>query len=337
MKVLLDYLSTPFFLAHGGATTQILETAKGLNKAGARADFVNWWDPSITADIVHTFGTPPKSYIHFAKAKKVRFVNTTLFTAQCNRPSWQLGMQGSIKSLVLKSPGLPVWNSIRSQMQFDSFRECDLNVVGLMAEVDVLRKAYSVDPSRIAVVPLGLDDAFLHAGHGSREHDELITTGTITPRKRSVELAEMAIAARVPIRFVGKPYDVTDAYWKKFESLIDDRYVRYTSHTESVAEMIQLLKRSRGFVLHSDYEHWCLSAHEAIACGIPILVPDQRWSRERFGNQASYLTPGRSEENVARLKHFHETCPGAPAPDVTLHSWTAVGKLLIEQYSKLLS
>ena len=58
--------------------------------------------------------------------------------------------------------------------------------------------------------------------------------------------------------------------------------------------MVALLQASRGFVLMSQFENWCLSAHEAVACGLPVLVPDQNWSRERFGNAARYFQPSAS-------------------------------------------
>jgi glycosyltransferase involved in cell wall biosynthesis len=48
--------------------------------------------------------------------------------------------------------------------------------------------------------------------------------------------------------------------------------------------MIGLLQRARGFVLNSRFENWSLAAHEAAACGLPLLLPDLPWSREQFGD-----------------------------------------------------
>ena len=337
MKVLIDSFGPPAFLAHGGATTQVHETVRGLRELGVEVDFVRWWDKSQTGDIIHAFGVPNSAYIEFAKLKGIPIVNTTLFTATCNRPERSLNLQGAMVSTLLKIPSIPPWGSIRSQLKWSSYRKCDMNVVGLEAEAKVLRKVYSVPESKIKILPLGLSEIFLNAGHGDRSGDHLITTGTITERKRSLELATMAKHAKVPILFVGKPYDETEAYWKKFAGLIDGKYVKHIGHTDSVEEMVELLKTARGYVLGSDYENWCLSAHEAIACGLPILVPDQPWSRELFAEKASYFTTGSIGENTERLASFYASIDSLSTPDIRLFSWQEVAQRLIEIYKDLLA
>ena len=72
-------------------------------------------------------------------------------------------------------------------------------IVGLQAERKVLKTVFDLPDDRIAVVPLGLDRVFLDAPKASRSESHLICTGTITGRKRSVELALMAREAQVPM------------------------------------------------------------------------------------------------------------------------------------------
>jgi glycosyltransferase involved in cell wall biosynthesis len=101
--------------------------------------------------------------------------------------------------------------------------------------------------------------------------------------------------------------------------------------------MVALLQSARGFVLMSQFENWCLSAHEAVACGLPVLVPDQNWSRERFGNAAYYFkTIGYGADNVARLKKFYAEAPALPPPAIKLHSWLEVALELKKVYEKVL-
>jgi glycosyltransferase involved in cell wall biosynthesis len=335
MRILFDSFGPPFFLAHGGEQVQVNQTVEGLRANGLDVDYARWWDSGQTCDIVHSFGVPNSAYINFAKSKGIRVVSTTLFTATCNRSSRQLDIQGAVISMLDRLPMLPPWSSIRSQLKWECFRQCDLNIVGLEVEAEVLRKVYSVADEKIRIVPLGLSEAFLNAGHGNRDGDELITTGTITERKKSLELARMAKAAKVPIRFVGKPYAPGSDYWREFELLIDGKYVKHTPHTESVAQMISLLQSSRGYVLYSDYENWCLSAHEAVACGLPILIPEQPWSREIFGDQASYFKTRDEKSNTRKLKEFHEAAISLPAPTLKPHSWTEVGAMLNECYKEI--
>jgi glycosyltransferase involved in cell wall biosynthesis len=336
LKILFDTAGIPFHLAHGGAKTQILSTVDGLREIGVEVEFARWWDPGQTGDLIHTFGTPNRTYLAFARKKGTPVVNTTLFTGACNRPDWRLSLQGACISALMRAPGIPPLGMVRSQFKWDSYKACARNIVGLEAEVEVLARCYGVDRRQIRVVPLGLAGPFLNAGPGTREADHLINTGTITERKGQLELARLAQDTGVPVCFVGKPYDRDDAYWKQFEAMIDGKTVKHVSHTESVEEMIRLLQASRGFVLYSDRENWCLSAHEAAACGLPLLLPDQRWSRERFGASASYFSPGNLRQNKEALRHFHEAAPSMEAPPIRHHSWKEVADSLLGIYGELL-
>jgi glycosyltransferase involved in cell wall biosynthesis len=333
MKVLFDH-SSPFSLAHGGFQTQIEETILALRRRGIEIEQMRWWDDRQSGDIIHHFGAPSVSYLKAARAKGVPVVVTQLFTATCNRSPFQLGVQGFITRRLLALPG---WGMIKSQLTWQSFRMADRMMVGLQAERRVLKTVFGLPDERIAVVPLGLNRIFLDAAPGSRSEPHLICTGTITERKRSLELALMAREAQVPILFVGKPYSSNDPYWKKFAGLIDNKFVLHHDHVADRAEMIGLLRASRGFVLFSEYENWCLSAHEAAACGLPLLVPDQPWSRERFGAQADYLEAGVSAQNPQRLRSFYEKCPSMPAPAIKLYSWDEVAEQVEACYRSLVS
>ena len=200
-------------------------------------------------------------------------------------------------------------------------------IVGLQAEKRVLQTVFGLPDSRISTVPLGLHRSFLEAGKSYRSEPYLITAGTITNRKRSVELAVMAREAQVPILFVGKPYNLSDPYWKKFAGLIDHRFVLYRDHVV-LGQMIDLLQSSQGFVLFSQYENWCLSAHEAAACGLPLLVPNQPSYSECFGAHANYFDAAVPRRNPAILRSFYEQSPGMPAPAIKLYSWGDVAEQL---------
>jgi glycosyltransferase involved in cell wall biosynthesis len=156
--------------------------------------------------------------------------------------------------------------------------------------------------------------------------------------KHFTEVAEMARAAQVPVLFVSKPYHPGDPYWLRFKTLIDDRWVKYHPYVGCEAEIIRLLQAARWFVLMSNFENWCLSAHEAAACGLPLLVQDQNWSRERFGDQARYFPHiGVSRQNVETLQRFYKDAPGLPVPVIRLYSWTDVARQLKGVYERVFS
>jgi len=332
MKILFDHTS-PFAFAHGGFQVQIEETKAALERCGMEVEYLRWWDDRQTGDLIHHFNVPPLPYLKAAHEKKIPVVVTHLFTATCNRSPFQLGLQGAITKTLLTLPG---WGMIKHQLSWQSFQAADRMIVGLRAEQHVLETVFGLSADRITRVPLGLPQAFLDAGPPLRTGPHLITTGTITARKRSVELALMAREAQVPLLFVGKPYHPTDPYWKTFSALIDGQFVLHRDHVGDRAEMISLLQSSRGFVLFSQHENWCLSAHEAAACGLPLLVQDQPWSRECFGGQARYLDHTATGQNPARLRAFYEECPTLPKPDLRLCSWDEVAAQLAVCYQSLI-
>ena len=333
MKVLFDH-PNPFLLAHGGFQIQIEQTKKALEEIGVKVEWLRWWDNSQTGDLIHYFGVPPLCYLQQAKTKKLPVVLTHLLSAQCNRSQIHLKLQGIITRALLKLPG---FGSIRNQLNWQSITAANKVIVGLEAERHVLKTVLNLPDDRIATIPLALSNEFFRILPARCTQNHLITTGTISEVKRSVELAQMARAAGVPILFVGKPYSETDPYWIQFKSLIDDKIIMHKSHIESKEHLIEQLCASRGFVMYSKYENWSLSTHEAVACGLPICVQDQNWSRERLGNQAFYLTSSSSKGNIQKLKDFYANSPTLPAPSIKLFMWTDTAAELKAVYENVLS
>ncbi len=334
VKILIDQ-HLPFLLGHGGANTQVEQIRLALQQQGAEVEFLRWWDEQQRGDLIHFFGAPSIGYLKQAKLKRLPVIIHQLFTGTCNYPLSRLKWQGRMVRAAL---ALPFGAGVKQKLDWQVYGQCTHNVVGLAAERQVLQVVYAVPAERISVVPIGLSDAFLRAGSGSRTENHLICTGTITERKCFVELASLARAARVPVLFVGKPYAESDPYWLRFKQLIDGQWVKHRAHVENEREMVSLLQSARGFVLMSWFENWCLSAHEAAACGLPVLVTDQNWSRERFGDQARYFSSlGVSDENARILKQFYDDALQLSAPAVRQFSWQEVARELIKVYQQAIT
>ena len=333
MKILFNS-HAPFSLAQGGTQVQIERTKGALEALGVRVEELRWWDRNQGGDIVHHFGFMPTDLVTAAQAKGWKVANTVLFTQTCNRQPWELAIRRICIRSALKAP-LP--DFFQDLIPWRSYHYSDRMIVGLEAERNLLEKVYGVESRRIAVIPLGLSEAFLKAGAGSRTSDDLICTGRIDPSKNTLELARLAHAAKVNVLFVGKPSDANGAYWKEFHRLVDGKYVKLHGHVDGEAGIIDLLRAARGYVLMSRFENWCLAAHEAAACGLPLLLPDQPWSRERFGNQASYFPRVKGDTAVKALRRFYEQCLNLPAPGVRLYTWREVAERLLEVYTGMLA
>ena len=332
MKILVN-CSLPFALAHGGQAIQIQQTVLALQNIGVPVEPMKWWDENQTGDLIYYFGRMPVEQIRLAKQKGIKVVMANLFTAACNRMDAELRRRGWIMKAMRN---LPIGRRFYQDMDLGSFAACDHNIVGLEAERRVLELVYDLPRNNVAVVPLGLENIFLKASPSDRSGDYLVCAGTITQRKNCVPLAQIARAAQVPILFVGKPYSEKDPYWLEFR-LIDGRWVQYQTHVADPAGMVALLQRARGAVVMSQYENWCFTAHEAAACGLPVLLPPMRWAHERFGDQARYFAEVTlNRNNIQILKQFYEDAPQLPIPAIKLYSWQEVALQLKAVYVQIL-
>ena len=327
MRVILDHLS-PFSLAHGGVQVQIEQTKLALERAQIEVEFGRWWDAGQQADIIHYFGSIPNTYLHLARQRRTPVVLTSFFSETCNRSDFQLRVQGVITRGLLAMPG---WGSIKTQLHWQTHANAACVIVGTQTERRVLEMVYGVQGSKIFVVPLGVDKIYLTNQPIRQPGNHLVTVGTIRDVKRSIELAEMARRAEVPILFVGNPYSLHDPYWQRFQSLIDDKFVLHRTHVLESLELKNLLLSARGFVLYSQYENWSLAAHEAAACGLPLLLPDMKWSRECFGNEASYFKTN-ATQNTRILKEFYDSSVQLPSVRIAHHSWDDIAARLIDVY-----
>ena len=332
MKVLID-CDSPFILAHGGMQVQIEQSLAALTASGVNAEPLRWWDDRQRGTVLHQFGLLGESTIRLAHRQGMKVVLTLLLSQTCNRTRTQLWLR---KLMIGGLQRLPKLAGAGSSSVWTSCAACDHIIVGLEAERRVVVENYRIPPAKVSTVPLGLSEGFLKARPATREGGYLISVGTIAPVKRSLELARLARKTEVPVLFVGKPFEPDNAFWREFSSLVDGRWVRHQPHVSSEPELIRLYRAARGFVLMSQYENWSFVAHEAAACGLPLLLLDLPWSRERFGDQANYFPkPWSENSSAAALKAFHEKAATLPAPHVQLHRWPEVAQRLKQIYETL--
>ena len=352
MKLLLDH-HEPFSLARGGYQIQIEETSRALRDIGVDVEYLRWWDSDQKGDVLHFFGIPPLHTVERAQAKGIKVVVTHLLTNTCNRSPAQLATQAFVTRSLL---AFPPARGLCAKMGWMSLRRADAVVVGLEAEARVMRSVWGVE--RVHIIPLALRKEFLALQNPNPDSrlptsapripnpdsrllssppslstfSSLLSVGTICARKRSVELAGIARSAKIPILFVGDPLSESDSCWKSFVNLCDGTFVRHMSHVEDVSKLIQIYREARGFVHFSDGENWCFAAHEAAACGLPLLLPDQPWSRELFGIYATYWKNDRQSE---QLRQFYDACPSVHPTPPTCLSWTDIARKLLSIYSTI--
>ena len=332
MKVLIDH-QLPFLLAHGGLQIQIEKTKEALKAIGVEVEYLRWWDDSQNGDVIHFFGRANPSHIDFAHAKGMKYVMSELLTGQGSRTTKELRLQGVCERILRRF----VPATFLANFRWDAYLKADACIVLTEWEAEVTRLLFAPPPDRLYVVPNGVEqEFFITPANLIKRGDELVCTATITERKRVLELAEAAVAARVPVRILGSPYGKDDPYHLRFLALAKRHsdFVRYTGPVNDRAELARIYQSARGFVLLSTMESLSLSALEAAASGCPLLLSDLPWARSTFGHNATYCPISKPASTAAALRKFYDEAPSLPTPAM-LCRWGDVANKLVQIYQKL--
>jgi glycosyltransferase involved in cell wall biosynthesis len=325
MRVLIDH-QMPFVLAHGGFQIQIEQTKEALAKIGLEVEYLRFWDSSQKADIIHVFGRCSRGYIELAQGKGIAVVMSDLLSETGSRSPMALFAQKNIIRVAQSvMPG-----RFLSRMGWDSFRMADAVIAGTPLEARLMVDLFGSDESKLHVVPNGVEECFFGNASVDGREEWLISTVTITPRKRAVELAQAAVAGKVKVRIIGKPYSEQDPYYHQFVKICraNPQYVDYSGPIADREELARAYRKARGFVLFSIFESLSLSAGEAAAAGCPLLLTDLPWARTTFGEHAVYCPLAATVEEGGRiLKSFSQNIATQPKPPPQLR-WTDVAERL---------
>jgi glycosyltransferase involved in cell wall biosynthesis len=329
MKILIDH-QLPFALAHGGLQIQIEQTKTALEKIGADVEYLRFWDPEQQGDILHVFGRYSKTYIELAQRKGMSVVMSDLLSETGSRSRRTLLAQKGLIHTARRL--LPA--AFLSRMGWESFKAADRVVALTDWEARLMVELFDADKSKIEVVPNGVEDCFFLESPPESHEDWLLCTGTITPRKRTLELAEAAVAGKVKIRIVGKPYSEQDPYYREFLRIwtTNREFIDFSGPIDDRTELARAYSRARGFVLFSLFESLSLSALEAAAAGCRMLITDLPWARTTFGKNAAYCSPRATAAESGRiLRNFSEAIEFQPKPEKPLR-WVEVADRLLLIY-----
>lgn len=331
MKVLFYHL-VPFSFAHGGVQTQIVQTRQALEHLGVEVEFLRWWDPSQTGDILHFVGRLRANKLQLAQGQGMKVVLAELLTEQGSRSRLQLKLQKMARLAVERTRLRPM-----SLHTWDSYPLADACVALTGWEAFLMKELYGAPPGKTHVVPNGVEDFFLNSQPAKRG-PWLVCTATIREVKRVLELAEAAVRARTPLWIIGKPYSEADAYARRFSALAKTHpdIVRYEGPIQDRTKLAQVYREARGFVLLSAMESLSLSALEAAACECPLLLSRLPWATTVFRESACYCPIGLSAARTAVfLRQFYDAAPGLKPPPRPL-TWLEVGQQLKRLYETLL-
>lgn len=331
MKVILDH-ANPFLLAHGGLQIQIEQTFAALRQAQVDVDYTRWWDDSQQADIIHYFGRPSAPYVELAQKKGIRVVMSQLLTGLGSRPRWLLPVQKT--TITLARALLP--RIITGRFDWKVFQQVNAAIALTPWEAHLMKYVFGAPAEKVHVIPNGVEDVFFQSQNASRGQ-WLICTATVTERKRVLESAEAAVAAKTPLWIIGKSYSDSDPYARRFVALArnNPNIIRYEGAISERAQLARIYREARGFVLLSTMESLSLSALEAAACECPLLLSDLPWARTTFKEDARYCPIASPSGTAPFLRQFYEDAPNLKAPPKP-PTWTNVALQFKAVYEKLL-
>ena len=328
MKVLLENY-TPFMLAHGGAQIQIEQTTAALERLGVAVEPLRWWDETQSGDVLHHFARIPPHIQRLAHQKGMKVVMSAYMSGLGSRPAWsRFLLQMALRAARPVAP-----RRLRDLFGWDSFRLLDAIIALTPYEAFLLMRIHDAPPSRVHVIPNGVEDLFLNSQPAPRGR-WLVCTATITELKGVLRLAQMAVQAGTPIWFIGRPYSDADDYARRFLEYARQtpEVVRYEGPIADREQLARIYREARGFVLLSKWESLSLSALEAAACQCPLLLSDLPWAREAFRDRATYCSPDESlAASAARLRRFYDAAPALDPPAKPM-SWLEVGRQIKRVY-----
>ncbi len=195
-----------------------------------------------------------------------------------------------------------------------SIKRADKILTISKAAKDEIIKYFKVAPSKIAVMPMGVSDAFYPVTDGIEQikekygvnGDYFMYLGTLEPRKnietlikaysilkREITAPKLVIAGRK-----GWGYDGIFALVNELEL---EKDVIFTGYLDK-AEIPALLSSARAFIFPSVYEGFGMPPLEAMACGCPVITSNVSAMPEVAGDAAIMCDPEKPEEFALAMK-----------------------------------
>lgn len=325
MKIAFDS-GHPFHWADGGIRVLCERIFNSLANRGIDVQPVRWWDKEQKYDVLQTFYYP-NNITRYSLAKKVKTVAYTCLDGLTSRSSL-MSKIGELE-IALYRRFRP---SVADRLGYRMSEIASGFVVPAQGEVAYLEKLFGIDPTKVHTILHGVDDIYRQVRWiGSADY--LVSVGAICARKNSLMLAQVANALKIPVIFIGRLHDTDTAYLSLFKMEVNNKYVTHLPNVDD-DEKIRYLVQARALVTLSKGESGGISNLEAIAMGVPVILPNYDWATLIYSNYSSYVEMG-SLKSV--LSSFPSALRQARTPDgFQVKTWDEVADMYYSVYKKIL-
>lgn len=258
------------------------------------------WSRDDSFDVVHAWGLHPQheNAIGWARLAKKRIVLSVL-----------IGYATSVTELRRR---------IGAIFNVNAWRERTLGLVDAVTVVNegqaISLEALGVSKDRIFVIPNIVSEPFfaensLTADSPTRLADYVLTTGNICPRKNQLALVRACRKLNVPLLLIGEVLTgettYADAIAHEIAGVGNIEWIRHLPPAS--AQLAIAYKNASLFALPSFQETQPISALEAVATGLPLLLANRTYAKQKQFENAGLVEPESVSSIAATIRKILES------------------------------
>lgn len=328
----------PPSIVFGGQELQYLQTRSALQILGVSIESVDYCNTADRFDILHLFGLSANYRdICYYAANKYPIVLSAVSGA---RYAWR--WRAVLWDLVSR-----LTRTVRLQTTYDRLRSVCRHASAVLClnelEARFLHITYGLPWERIVIVPNGVDDSFFCASGEAftqkyRVRDFVLFTGNIVERKNPLKLAQVLRRLGYPGVFIGGTLTAEQTYANAFESVVNSApnlvWIRRLENHDPI--LASAYAAAKVFCLPSSMEAQSLSALEAMAAGLPIILADVPYAYQTPFERSLKCHP----KDEASLRRCLEEAMSKPEVyRVKLsdqYRWHNIARQVLDVYQKVL-
>ena len=326
-------------LVGGGPLVQLHETARYLPEFGVEVEFFDQWKPfpRERMDLVHIFNASLMTYdtarrlVHFG----IPYVVSPIFFSNRSPAAIRLARKGS--KLIGKGIGV-----VRTDFEYTAeiCRDAKMILPNTTDEGALISEGMEIASDKIMVVPNGVDPRFAEAKGDLFEkeyglRDFVLNVGHIgSGRKNVLKLMQAMKGVDADLVVIGKVHQggYAEACFEEAERNSRIHIIEGLPNDSPL--LASAYAACKVFALPSIFETPGIAALEAAVAGASIVITEVGGTRDYFGEDAIYVTPG----SVDDIRRGLTEALGKPRPDglatkiIENYAWRRVAERTAEAY-----